>query len=606
MSDDIDLNQFKEIFVSEAKEHLAALNAYLLELEKDPRNLDIVNGIFRAAHTLKGMAATMGYQKTTELTHKMENVLDKMRSKKLEVQTGSVDLLFDCLDVLEQLVDEVVTGCDKQIAIDGLIEKLLALDAQATPAAPPSVPAAVPPQSIVPPSPAMPVPVPPPPISSQPAMPTVPAAPAPVPPPPPPAPAASQIHKPAALSTAPAAAAVEPSCAAAVQAPVKETSAKVQTTIRVKVEHLDKLMNLVGELVITKARLVQIAAKERIPELTAVINEINQNTTDLQEEVLRTRMVAVKNIFDRYPRMVRDLSHRSKKEIEFVMNGTEIEIDRMLLEQINDPLVHLLRNAVDHGVENPEDRVKAGKPAGGTVNLTSRREKGYVWIEVADDGKGIDVEEIRQKAVEKSLVSQIDAQQMNDNEVLMLICEPGFSTAREITDISGRGVGMDVVKHLVEAFNGRLVIDSQKGKGTKFTLQLPLTLAIIQALLVKVGSETYAIPLTNVSETAKIDLEQVKTIENRNVLFLRNEVIPLVRLSDIFNTPTTTRGDTFPNAVIVENNQQKLGLVVDDLVGKREIVIKTLTGMLKAAKNFSGATILGDGRVVLIIDITSL
>jgi two-component system chemotaxis sensor kinase CheA len=294
------------------------------------------------------------------------------------------------------------------------------------------------------------------------------------------------------------------------------------------------------------------------------------------------------------------------KEIEFIMNGTDIDVDRMLLEEINDPLVHLLRNAVDHGIELPEARKNAGKPADGTITLSARREKGSVWIAVADDGKGIDREEIRRQAVEKGMVSPEEGRQMSDYDVLLLLCRPGFSTTREITEISGRGVGLDVVKHAAETFGGRLVIESEKGRGSKFILQLPLTLAIIQALLVRVGNETYAIPLTTIDEITPVGPDMVKTVENQAVLCLRKEIIPVVRLSEIFATPAADRSSAPPHAIIVESRERKIALVVDGVAGKREIVIKTLTGILRAAKHFSGATILGDGRVVLIIDITSL
>jgi len=365
-------------------------------------------------------------------------------------------------------------------------------------------------------------------------------------------------------------------------------------------------MNLVGELVIAKVQIAQIAEKERIAELSTLINGISQFTTELQEEVLKTRMVPVKYIFDRYPRMVRDLSHRLGKEIEFVMSGTEIEIDRMLLDQINEPLVHLLRNAVDHGIEPPDVRMEFGKPAGGTITLTARREKGSVWVEASDDGRGMDAAEIRQKAVEKGVIEAAAAATMTELESFMLICRPGFSLAKEITDVSGRGVGMDVVKNMVEAFNGKLDIKSRRGKGSTFIVQLPLSLAIIQALLVEVGAETYAIPLTNVGEIAKIARDYIKTIDNKQVLLLRDEVIPLVFLDAFFAVPKKGESTESQYAVIVEINDRRIGLVVDNMLGKQEIVIKTLSGILRSVKNFSGATILGDGSVVLIIDAISV
>lgn len=561
MADELDLSQFKEVFVSEAKEHLSALNAHLLDLEKNPQNTDLLNDIFRVSHTLKGMAATMGFEKVTELTHSMENVLDKLRSKKFETTPETIDLLFDCFDVLELLLEEIIEGQDKGANVKTLVERLQAVhslnqamrrDEPAVPPAPPQAQGGAPQQE------------------TQAGIQSPQGAPAEVK-----TDDVSSIHK--------------------------------SQTVRVRVEHLDKLMNVVGELVIAKARLGQIAEKKHVSELTVVINEISQFTIELQEEVLKTRMVPVKTIFDRYPRMMRDLAHKLGKEIEFVMTGTDIEIDRMLLDQINEPLVHLLRNAADHGIEIPETRKLMNKPATGMVHLDARREKGYVWIEVSDDGKGMDVEELKRKAIEKGIINFEMLQQMTENEAFMLVCHPGFSLAKEVTDVSGRGVGMDVVRNLVDAFNGKLEIKSKKGSGSTFIIQLPLTLAIIQALLVEVNGEIYAISLTNVSEIIRVEQEHIKTIETQEVLLLRDDVIPLVQLYKIFNaSERLDRGHQHSYAVIVEINNEKIGLIVDNMIGKQEIVIKTLSGILRYAKNFGGATILADGRVVLIIDVASL
>ncbi len=566
MAEDFDINQFKEIFVSESKEHLGVLNTSLLELEKNPTNTSLVNEIFRVAHTLKGMAATMGFDKVTGLTHSMENVLDKFRSGKLEIKPEMIDVLFDCFDVLELLLEEVGSGADRGIDVQSLIDKLKAT-ADAQVAAPASTSG--------------------------------------------PAPAVEVKKKEPVKEPAKTAAPADPPQAAqatqaaqAVQQAQGDTSTQ---TVRVRVEHLDKLMNLVGELVISKARLAQIADERGITELTSVVNEISQFTIELQEGVLKTRMVPVTYIFDRYPRMIRDLSHKLAKEIEFVMTGTEIEIDRMLLDQINEPLVHLLRNAIDHGIEMPEERKKKEKSSCGKITLSCRREKGYVRIEVSDDGKGMNAEYIKQKAIEKGLITSEDGAQMSDSELFMLICHPGFSTAQVITDISGRGVGMDVVKNLVDEFNGKLEIRSKVNQGSAFIVQLPLSLAIIQALLVRVNGDYFAVPLTNVTEITKIEQQNIKTIEKAEVMLLRDEIIPLVKLSKVFNIENRkTDYVVDPYAVIVEINEKKIGLVVDMLIGKQEIVIKTLVGVLRNARSFSGATILGDGRVVLIIDVGSL
>ena len=562
MSDDMDLSQFKEVFVSETKEHLSAMNANLLELEKKPGDTDLLNEIFRVAHTLKGMAATMGFDKVTELSHNMEDVLDKLRKGKQAASAEIIEVLFDCFDTLEGLLDEIVEDKDKGVPVRPLIERLKLLSAA--------------PEAVAGPAPVQPPPA----VTSK--APEAAPAPDPVAPPVPEKEEIAEAGKNTAKSDA---------------------GAMKSQTVRVKVEHLDKLINVVGELVIAKARLAQIAEKKNVPELAQVINEISQFTIELQGEVLKTRMVPVKTIFDRYPRMVRDIAHKLNKEFEFVMTGTEIEIDRMLLDQINEPLVHLLRNACDHGIEMPEDRKKLGKPVAGRIQLNAKREKGYVWIEVSDDGKGMDPAEIKRKAVEKGVCTQEDAALLSDTEALLLICSPQFSMAKQITDISGRGVGMDVVKNLVEVFNGKLEIRSKPGVGSTFIIQLPLSLAIIQALLVEVNKSIYAISLTNVSEIIGMERSQIRTIDSREVLLLRNEVIPMVFLNKVFGFAGDSRSVAeYLYAVIVDINNEKVGLVVDNLIGKQEIVIKTLVGMLRDTKYFSGATILGDGRVILILD----
>jgi len=542
MVDEFDANQFKEIFVSEAKEHLSVMNSALLSLEKNPQDTSLLNEIFRVAHTLKGMSATMGFDKITELTHNMEDVLEKFRSGKLVASKETVNILFECFDILELLIEEVSTGENKGIEINYLLEKLKEINNSIT----------------------------------------------------------------------------TESTDAEIKCKTDEKKTEEGTadtkfikglpggtqTIRIKTEQLDKLMNLVGELVIAKARVDEISKKEQLAELSSALSQMSRITIDLQEDVLKTRMIPVSYIFNCYPRMVRDLAYRLNKEIEFVMSGTDIELDRVLLDQINEPLVHILRNAVDHGIELPEVRKSLGKPTTGVIKLTARREKGYAWIEVTDDGKGMDPEEIRQKALEKGIITPEQA--LSKEEIFMLICHPAFSTAKEITDISGRGVGMDVVKNLVEAFNGKLEIRSEKGVGSTFILHLPLSLAIIQALLVRVANEIYAIPFTNVNEITRIEKEYVKTVAKREVLVLRDEVIPLINIGKYFEIVDRTNIDSNNYAVIVETRNKKIGLIVDKVINQQEIVVKTLSEVVKNARFFSGATILGDGRVVLIIDITAL
>jgi two-component system, chemotaxis family, sensor kinase CheA len=536
-----DMSRYKDMFISEATEYLQNLNKSLLGLEKAPDNLELLNEIFRLAHTMKGMAATMGYQKITTVAHQMEDVLDRLRKQELKVTPEIIETLFKSLDVLEPLLQEVSSGEDKKVDTTEIIVKLKMIMEQKKPEA------------------------------DQPAKDTE--------------AGVSEGEKKTVNS--------------------EKEKKRAQTSVRINIEHLDNLMNLVGELVINKARLFQIGANYKLGELNESLTQLERITGSLQEEVLKTRMIPVSHIFDRYPRVVRDLAKLKNKEINFEIEGSDIELDRMIVDEINDPLIHLIRNSVDHGVETPQERVSKGKSEVGYVKLSARREKGYVRIELADDGKGMDPNEIAQKAIEKGMVTKEKLALMSEQEMLMLICEPGFSTAAEISDISGRGVGMDVVKTKVEAFNGSVTIETQKGKGSTFIIKLPLTLAIIQSLMVKVADEVYAIPLSNITEINSFAPDLIRTIEKKEVIKIREEILPLVSLREVFNLPKREYGDEI-YVVTVEVGEKRLGLVVDSLYSREEIVIKTLSGILKRTKGISGATILGDGRVVLIVDIAGI
>ncbi|MDD5260008.1 MAG: chemotaxis protein CheA [bacterium] len=536
-----DMSRYKDMFISEATEYLQNLNKSLLALEKNPDNLELLNEIFRLAHTMKGMAATMGYQKITTVAHQMEDVLDRLRKQELKVTPEIIETLFKSLDVLEPLLQEVASGEDKKVDITEIIVKLKMIMEQKKPDA------------------------------GEPAK------------------------------------EAEPGTAESEKKTVNSEKEKkrAQTSVRINIEHLDNLMNLVGELVINKARLFQIGTNYKLGELNETLTQLDRITGSLQEEVLKTRMIPVSHIFDRYPRVVRDLAKLKNKEINFEIEGSEIELDRMIVDEINDPLIHLIRNSVDHGIETPQERVKKGKSEAGYVKLSARREKGYVRIELTDDGKGMDPNEIAQKAIEKGMVAKEKLALMTEQEMLMLICEPGFSTASEISDISGRGVGMDVVKTKIEAFNGSVTIETKKGKGSTFIIKLPLTLAIIQSLMVKVADEVYAIPLSNITEINSFAPDLIRTIEKKEVVKIREEILPLVSLREVFNLPKREYGEEI-YVVTVEVGEKRMGLVVDSLYSREEIVIKTLSGILKRTKGISGATILGDGRVVLIVDIAGI
>jgi two-component system chemotaxis sensor kinase CheA len=395
--------------------------------------------------------------------------------------------------------------------------------------------------------------------------------------------------------------------------PVKKVST-VEQTIRVDVNRLDNLMNLIGELVLSKNRLIKIYndVEERyegehfLDELNQVVSSISIVTTDLQIAVMKTRMLQIGKVFNKFPRVVRDLSRELGKKVKLIIKGEETELDKSIIEEIGDPLMHMIRNSVDHGIEPPEERIKLGKPEEGTIELKAYNEGNQIVIEISDDGKGMDPEILKQKALEKGLISEKEAEMMSDKEAFMLIFKAGFSTAAKVTNVSGRGVGMDVVKTNVEKLNGIIEVDSVPGKGSTFKIKIPLTLAIIQALLVSAQEELFAVPLANVIETVRITLEDISTVEGKSVLKLRDEVLPLVNMSDIFKIEKILGINQYLYVVVLGVGASKVGLIVDGLIGQEEIVIKSLGEYLKGIKGIAGATIRGDGRVTLIVDVASL
>lgn len=388
----------------------------------------------------------------------------------------------------------------------------------------------------------------------------------------------------------------------------------MEQTIRVDVNRLDHLMNLIGELVLGKNRLIKIyndveeryEGEQFLDELNQVVSSVSTVTTDLQIAVMKTRMLPIGRVFNRFPRMIRDLSRELNKKVELVMSGEETELDKSIVEEIGDPLVHIIRNSADHGVEMPDVRVAAGKSETGIVELKAYHEGNSIVIEIVDDGKGLDPVMLKIKAIEKGVISEKEADTMSDKEAFGLIFKPGFSTAAKITNVSGRGVGMDVVKTNIEKLNGIIEVDSAVGKGTTIKLKIPLTLAIIQALLVGVQEELYAIPLSSVLETVRITQDDIFLVEGKSVLRLRNEVLSLVRLSDIFGIEETMEENENLYVVIIGLAETKMGVVIDRLIGQEEIVIKSLGYYLKGIEGIAGATIRGDGRVTLIADVAAL
>lgn len=388
----------------------------------------------------------------------------------------------------------------------------------------------------------------------------------------------------------------------------------MEQTIRVDVKRLDHLMTLIGELVLGKNRLLKIYndVEERyegekfLEELNQVVSAVSVVTTDLQLAVMKTRMIPVGKVFNKFPRMVRDLSRELNKNIELEISGEETELDKSIVEEIGDPLVHIIRNSCDHGVEMPEDRVKVGKPEGGVIKLKAYNEGNHIVIEVADDGKGLNADALKQKGIEKGVISEREADSMTDKEAYAIIFKAGFSTAQKVSNISGRGVGMDVVKTNIEKLNGIIDVDSEFGKGMTLKLKIPLTLAIIQALLVIVQEECYAIPLASVLETVRVGQDEIYSVEGKSVLRLRNEVVSLVRLGDIFGVDSVFQNTEEAYVVVIGLAENKIGVIVDFLVGQEEIVIKSLGYYLSGTEGIAGATVRGDGKITLIVDVAAM
>ena len=693
---DMDMSQYLGAFLDEADDNLQRLDDLLLALEKDTVNMDVINEIFRAAHTLKGMSATMGFEKMAGLTHAMEDRLDEARKGVRHLGDSDMNLLFTALDSIQGMVDSIRGGgSDAHLDVSGLVAALR--NQGPAPAAPaPAAPAA--PAAAAPAPEAKPVDglsqqesewvaeaeglgmnvyklrvtlsetcllkaarsymvvnrleemgdiiKTDPPVealeneefdmefsvyigSSLPpedirqaalkisdvasvelsemkaaAQTASPAAPAPAAAAAPAAPAEGAVgakaepEKPAApVAAAPA----KPVAPAAKADGVKKAS----QTVRVDIGRLDKLMNLVGELVIGRARIERLVQEARLREFDEPLSQLGRISGDIQELVTKLRMVPVSFTFDRFPRLIRDLSKTLGKDIELVLEGQDTELDRTVIDEIGDPMVHLIRNSLDHGIERREDRRAVGKPEKGILKISAYQEGSGVIIEVSDDGAGINAEKVKQKAVERGFITEEEAAAMTDEEAVQLVLIPGFSMAKAVTDISGRGVGMDAVKTKVEALGGQLDLVSKLGQGTRVYVRLPLTLAIVLSLLIKVGNETYAISLENVEETILVKKENIKTVHGAPATLLRGEVLSLSDLGKVLETEMDdTERDEYP-VVVVKIGKSKIGFIVNELIGQQEIVIKSLGRFLSKIKGITGGTILGDGNVALILDVAS-
>ena len=624
-----DIQEILEDFLVEAFKLIEQIDQNLVELENNPNDLELLNSIFRVAHTIKGSSSFLNFDVLTHLTHHMEDVLNKARRNELQLTPDVMDVVLESIDIMKALLHAIRdNGNDTSIGID-ITDICTRLDAVSNGEdIPDSTPKEVTEKPRV--------------IvqeedntdyskmsdkdvedeierllkvrkeedkkrretSST---------------PPPAAPVIKVVvdedeeeeDKP--VERASASRKTESSGAATPPAK-KETASSMEQTIRVEVKRLDHLMNLIGELVLGKNRLLKIYddVEERyegekfLEELNQVVSSISLVTTDLQIAVMKTRMLPIAKVFNKFPRMVRDLSRELGKSIELEISGEETELDKSIVEEIGDPLVHIIRNSCDHGVETADIRRARGKSETGLIQLKAYNEGNNIVIEITDDGNGLDPDILRSKAIEKGMITEREADGMSDKEAFALIFRPALSTAKVVTNVSGRGVGMDVVKTNIEKLNGIIDVDSEVGQGTVIRLKIPLTLAIIQALLVGAQEEYYAIPLASVLETVRIPLDEIYTIEGKNVLRLRDEVLSLVRLSDIFGVKQVYEGGEHAYVVVIGLAEAKLGVVVDTLVGQEEIVIKSLGDYLQGIEGIAGATIRGDGRVTLIVDVAAL
>lgn len=605
------MQEILEDFLVEAFELVEQIDHDLVELESSPEDLELLNRIFRVAHTVKGSSSFLNFDVLTKLTHHMEDVLNKARHGELKITADIMDVVLESIDKMKTLLNCIRdNGNDTAIGMD-----IAPICAKLTGISEGELPSQTQPE--VPKKEESPVAV----EQKQPEL---------------------DVNQ---LSDSEVEAEIErllkvrkaedqarraqkkqnpPSTKQTTTSKPEQSNEKkvpasgggggMDQTIRVEVKRLDHLMNLIGELVLGKNRLLKIYddVEERyegekfLEELNQVVSQLSIITTDVQLAVMKTRMQPVAKVFNKFPRVVRDLSRELGKQIELEISGEETELDKSIVEEIGDPIMHMIRNSCDHGVEDPAARVAAGKAEKGIVELKAYNEGNHIVIEIIDDGKGLDANALKVKAIEKNLITEKEADQMSDKEAFALVFKPGFSTAAKVTNVSGRGVGMDVVKTNIEKLNGMIEIDSELGKGSSFKLKIPLTLAIIQSLLVGTQEEYYAIPLASVLETVRVPIDDIYTIEGKNVLRLRDEVLSLVRLSDVFGVKQVLENSDQTYVVIIGVAESKLGIIVDTLIGQEEIVIKSMGDYLQNIQGIAGATIRGDGRVTLIIDVAAM
>lgn len=657
----MEISQYLSVFMDECAEHLQTLNQALLELENDPENSDLLNTIFRAAHTLKGASMTMGFNKMSALTSSMEDVLSGLRNKEISVSPEVVSLLFESFDLLEALAQGIGSGHEEDIEISGVtqqlkrlssgeepasvgpvIEKRRELQLRYTPQEKEAIMQALNegsslwhisvtlksdcllkgarafmvlrelarlgevvkshPESkdledekfqdvfLVS-------------LISTESEETI-------------ANLVRQITDVSGVSVEKAnidAILTERRVTETTEPVVAEparpgtAAASAGQTVRVEIRKLDDLMNLVGELVINRSRMEQICSTLQSRELEEILEQVARLTLDLQSRVLKTRMVPVDNVFRRFPRLVRDLCKEMGKEAVLVARGGDTELDRTVIDEIGDPLMHILRNCIDHGIESPMERQAKGKPAAGTITLEARQEGNNVIITISDDGQGINIERVAAKAVELGLIAQSDLAEMTREQLAELVFAPGLSTAAKVSDVSGRGVGMDAVRAKIDALRGTVSIDTEPGQGTRVTIRLPLTLAIIQTLMVELGGETFLIPSGFIDSTISVLAKDIKKVRNQEVTMVRGEVLPLIRLQNALGVKGANN-ERFEelDVVVIRQGDRRVGCVVDRLLRQQDVVLKPLGNLLGGVREIAGGTILGDGRVALILDVRSV
>lgn len=518
------MEEYKDLFFMEVREHLQKINDCLIEYEKHDEQTGILDEVFRSAHTIKGSAAMMGFEDISSLTHAMEDAFDHLR-KGMEMPEGLMDLFFMSLDMIEGRIKQLEKGEEVELDIDKIVQDIRSS------------------------------------FSDKPV----------------------QQEKPVIKKQ-------------------DDTEFKLESinSIRVQTSELDRLMNLIGELVINKGQLNRIASELQLPEIKHNLENIDRLSVELQDIVTHIRMVPVGQVFNRFPRLVRDLSHQRGKQVNLELEGKDIELDRKVLEEIGEPLIHLIRNSVDHGIESPTQRELNGKPRQGKIKLVAERNQDNILITVMDDGAGIDPERIKKKAIKEGLMSESEVNALTESQLLNLIMLNGFSTATDITEVSGRGVGMNVVKTKITALGGTVLVSSEKGEGTRISLKLPLTISILKAMIVEAGDSTYAIPIKYVKENVSVNASQLHNLGNVLAIPIRDKILKVVHLGKLLNIPYSDKAHK--QVLVIQDDERVFGLEVDAITGMREIMIKNMKETLQGLIGVSGVTILGDGSVILVID----